>query len=72
MRVLGVVLIAVGLIALVVQGITYTRERTVLDIGPVEAKVEEERRIPLPPIVGILAIAGGIVILLTARPARAV
>ncbi len=62
--VLGVLLIALGVIALAYEGITYTTKRTVVDVGPVEVQAEEQRRIPLPPILGAVAIAGGIVLLL--------
>ncbi|HUF25505.1 MAG TPA: hypothetical protein VMM18_00890 [Gemmatimonadaceae bacterium] len=59
MRILGVVLIVLGAISLIWGGITYTRNRQVLDIGPIQATAEEQRRIPLPPIIGgVLLIAG--------------
>ncbi len=60
----AVVLIAIGIIALAYQGITYTRNKTVLNIGPIEARVEEKRTIPLPPILGALVLAGGITLLI--------
>ena len=59
MRILGIILIVVGALALIFQGITYTREREAVDIGPLEATVEREETIPIPPIVGgILLVAG--------------
>jgi Tfp pilus assembly ATPase PilU len=61
--VIGLALVVAGIIALAYQGITYTRSRTVLEIGPIEAKVEEKRTIPLPPVLGVLALAGGILLL---------
>jgi uncharacterized membrane protein HdeD (DUF308 family) len=61
--ILAVVLIVAGVLALAYEGITYTRTRTVLDIGPIEARVEEKRTIPLPPILGALAIVGGVALL---------
>ena len=60
--ILGVLLITLGVIALVYEGITYTTKRTVIDVGPVEVQAEEQRRIPLPPILGAVAIAGGVVL----------
>ena len=58
----------VGVIALAYQGITYTtRERErVVELGPlkVDATVQRERTIPLPPILGVAALAGGIVLLI--------
>jgi hypothetical protein len=58
----GIVLIALGVIALVYQGITYTTRETVIDLGPLKAQVEKEKTIPFPPILGVLAIAGGVVL----------
>ena len=59
MRIVGIILIVVGALALIFQGITYTRERQVVDIGPIEATAEREETIPIPPIVGgILLVAG--------------
>ena len=61
-RIVGALLVAVGILALVYQGITYTTRERVLKIGPLEATAEKEKTIPLPPIIGGLMIAGGIVI----------
>jgi len=63
MALLGVLLLALGLGALVYQGITYTSRETVIDIGPVRATADRERTIPLPPVVGIVAVTGGVVLL---------
>ena len=62
-RTVAVFLIIVGVLALVYQGITYTTRERVLKIGPLEATAEKEKTIPLPPIIGGLMIAGGIVML---------
>jgi hypothetical protein len=59
----GVVLIVVGALALAYQGINYTREKTVLDAGPVHVTRESHERMPLPPILGGVALAGGIALL---------
>jgi uncharacterized membrane protein YidH (DUF202 family) len=69
-QVIGILLIVVGLISLLMGGISWTREKTVIDIGPIEAKTRERETIPLPPIIGGLLVAGG-VILLVVRPKRA-
>ena len=61
--VLGIVLIVLGVIALAYQGITYTTHKKVLDIGPIQATKEEHNTIPLPPIVGGVALLGGVVLL---------
>jgi len=57
----GVVLIVLGVLALAYQGITYTTREKVIDLGPLQASVDKEKSIPLPPIVGALALAGGVV-----------
>jgi hypothetical protein len=58
----GIVLIALGVIALVYQGVTYTTRETVIDLGPLKAEVEKRKTLPLPPILGVLAVAGGVVL----------
>ena len=63
-RLLGIVLIILGVVAFAYQGITYTTQEKVLDIGPIKATVEKEKTIPLPPLVGGAALIGGIVLLL--------
>lgn len=58
--ILGVVLIVLGLAALAYQGITYTTREKVIDIGPIQASADRQRTIPLPPIMGIVAVAAGV------------
>jgi hypothetical protein len=58
---IGIALLVLGALALAYQGINYTRQEKVLDIGPIHATAEKHERIPLPPVVGGLAMAGGIV-----------
>jgi hypothetical protein len=65
--IVGVVLIAVGVVALVYQGITYRTRETVIDIGPLKATAEREHTLPVPPILGIAAVAGGVALLLGSR-----
>jgi len=66
-RVVAILLIAIGVVALAWGGISYTREREILDVGPFEAKAETRETIPLPPILGIVAIGAGVVLLLVRR-----
>jgi len=54
----------VGLVSLLLGGVSWTREKTVIDLGPIEAKTRERETIPLPPIVGGLLLAGGVALLL--------
>ena len=68
-QVIGILLVVVGLISLLMGGISWTREETVLDLGPIEATRREREIIPLPPIVGGLLLAGGVV-LLVLRPKK--
>jgi uncharacterized membrane protein len=63
--IVGILLIVLGVIALAYQGITYTTHKKVLDVGPIQATKEEHNTIPLPPIVGGLALVGGIALLVT-------
>jgi hypothetical protein len=63
MALAGIFLIVIGLAALAYQGFTYTTRETIVDIGPIEATADRERTVPLPPIVGIVAVAGGIALL---------
>lgn len=59
---IGVVLIVLGGLALIYQGITYTRREKVVDIGPIHATAERQKTLPLPPILGVIALVGGIVL----------
>ena len=59
----GVLLIVLGALALAYQGIDYTRQKKVLDVGSVHLTKETNERIPLPPILGGLALVGGVVLL---------
>lgn len=64
MKIVGVVLIVIGIIGLAYGGITYTRREKAIDIGPLEVTTEKRETIPLPPVLGGLALAGGIVLLI--------
>jgi hypothetical protein len=61
--VLGVLLIILGVISLAYQGITYTTHKKVIDIGRIEATRVERKTIPLPPILGGIALVGGIILM---------
>jgi hypothetical protein len=61
--IIAIVLIAIGVVSLAYQGITYNTREKVLDLGPIQATADKERTIPLPPILGGLALAGGVVLL---------
>jgi hypothetical protein len=61
--ILGIILIALGIAAFAYQGITYTTREKVVDLGPIQVTAEKTKTLPLPPIVGAIALVGGIVLL---------
>jgi len=67
MRVLGAILIVLGVVALALRGISYTKKEKVLDAGPIEASTTERRSVPLSPVVGGVAVVAGLVLVLAAR-----
>lgn len=61
--ILGIVLVILGVFALAYQGISYTKHEKVMDIGPIHATKDTTKTIPLPPILGGLALVGGVILL---------
>ena len=70
MRLIGVVLVAVGLLMLAYRGFSYTSREKVVDLGPVEVTRDKSHYFPTPPIVGGAAVAIGVVLLIGAARAR--
>lgn len=64
---IGTVLIVVGLIGLIWGGVSYTRREKVIDLGPLQATAERRETIPVGPVVGGIALVGGIVLLVAGR-----
>ena len=62
--ILGIALILLGFVAFAYQGITYTTRENVIDLGPLQATVDKKETIPLPPLVGGVALVGGIALLI--------
>jgi uncharacterized membrane protein YidH (DUF202 family) len=62
--IIGIILIAIGIIALAYGGITYTKREKVIDAGPLQVSADREKTIPLPPILGGICLVGGIVLVL--------
>lgn len=60
---LGIALVVLGVLALVYQGFSYTRTKNVLDIGPIHATADTHEHVPLPPIVGGLALLSGAILI---------
>jgi len=69
--VLGIVLVIVGVISLAYQGFTYTTQKKAVDLGPVEITKEEKHTVPLPPIIGVVALVGGVVLLVAGNKTSA-
>lgn len=58
--VVGILLIVLGIISLAYQGISHTREQKIVDLGAIQATEKTQERIPLPPILGAIAVVGGV------------
>ncbi|MDA8021094.1 MAG: hypothetical protein MPN21_26960 [Thermoanaerobaculia bacterium] len=65
--VLGVVLLAAGLLALVYGGFSYTEKRHDVDLGPLEFSIQDKERVEIPPWVGVVAVVTGAALLATAK-----
>ena len=68
-KALGAILIVLGIIGLAWGGITYTTQKKVLDLGPIQATHEKHHTLPIPPVAGAIALVGGIALLVTDRRA---
>lgn len=64
---LGVGLIVLGVVAFAYQGFSYTVPRKEVDLGPIQVTKEEKHTVPLPPVLGALALLGGIIVVVTDR-----
>ncbi|MFO7813811.1 MAG: hypothetical protein R6V21_12640 [Pelovirga sp.] len=60
---LGIILIVIAVLAFAYQGISYTSREKVIDLGPLQMSADRTRTLPLPPIVGGVALVGGIILL---------
>ena len=70
MKLIGVLLIVFGVVALAVGGIGYTKREKVVDLGPIQATTEKHKTLPLSAIVGVAAVAGGIVLVVAGSRTR--
>jgi hypothetical protein len=61
--IIAIILIAIGVVVFTYQGITYTTREKVVDLGPIQMTAEKTKTLPLPPILGAIALVGGIVLL---------
>jgi len=67
MKIIGIVLIVLGALALAYGGISYNRQRTIIDVGDFKATATEHKSIPLSPVAGGIALVGGIILLVVSR-----
>jgi hypothetical protein len=70
LTIVGIILIVLGVIALGYQGITYTTKERVVEIGPLKVDKEKEKTIPLPPVLGGVAVAAGVVLMIVGARSR--
>jgi len=62
--IVGIILIAIGIIALAYGGFSYTTREKVIDAGPLQVSADKQKTVPLPPILGGICLVGGIVLVL--------
>jgi uncharacterized membrane protein YidH (DUF202 family) len=70
MKLIGILLIVVGVVALAVGGFSYTKREKAVDLGPLEVTTEQRKTVPLSPIVGLAAVAGGIALVVAGGKTR--
>jgi drug/metabolite transporter (DMT)-like permease len=68
--IIGIALLILGIIALAYQGFTYTVPKKAVDLGPIQVTRQERHTVPLPPILGALALLGGIAVLVLDRSSK--
>ena len=66
-KTLGMILIVVGLLGLIWGGVSYTTREKVVDLGPIDVTREKSHTVPLPPVIGAVALIGGIALLMTGK-----
>ena len=70
MRITGIVLIVLGALALIYGGITYTRHRDTVHLGPLSATIKQKETVQIPPILGGIALAAGVGLLVAGSRRR--
>jgi len=65
--VVGVLLVVLGIAGLIVQNVTFTESKEVLDLGPIELRSEEQHNVPIPTIAGIIAVIAGLGMIFASR-----
>lgn len=67
MKAIGIVLVVLGLVGLLVGGLSWTDRDTVVDAGPLEIQTEERETLPIPPIAGGILLVAGVALLVIKR-----
>jgi drug/metabolite transporter (DMT)-like permease len=67
--IVGIILIVIGVIAFAYGGFSFTTTEKVAEVGPLKLEKEKTRSVPLPPILGVLALVGGVALLVVSRRA---
>jgi uncharacterized membrane protein YidH (DUF202 family) len=67
MRTIAIILVVLGIVVLVYGGISYNRNRTVLEVGSVKVTATEHKSISVPAVIGAVALIGGIALLVTGK-----
>jgi uncharacterized membrane protein YidH (DUF202 family) len=70
MKLVGILLIVVGVVALALGGFSYTKREKAIDLGPLEVTTEKHKTVPLSPIVGLVAVGAGLVLVLSGSKSR--
>lgn len=69
LAIFGLILVVVGIVSLIYGGVTYTRREQVVELGDVQIQTESKETVPLPPLLGGLSLAGGVVLVALSRRA---
>ena len=70
MKLVGILLIVAGVVALALGGFSYTKREKAVDLGPIQVTTERHKTVPLSPIVGIVAVGAGIVLVVAGSKTR--
>lgn len=70
MKLVGILLIVVGVVALALGGFSYTKREKAIDLGPLEVTTEQKKTVPLSPIVGLVAVGAGVVLVVAGSKTR--
>jgi drug/metabolite transporter (DMT)-like permease len=68
-KVLGAILIVLGIVGIAWGGFTYTTQKKIIDLGPIQATQEKTHEVPIPPIAGAVSLVAGIAVLATGKRA---